>query len=173
MSCEHDKGPRVIEFYKFKILWVILFFLVSWLFFTAFPVSCDFKVPTSVASTSALPEKGTPGGATGGVYNPGIPDAVRNAPASDEQLFFDDGVKEVCLDIPVGSWSAEVITPQSSKDYRLNVKPDKTVFYVKFADGHIEKVGGGEKRFKDVKIRRGVMRIYGTVPGQKATVEVD
>lgn len=138
-----------------------------------FAIYVDSSSSDGAATTSASPERMRSTVPVDRVNNPGIPDDVCNAPESEEQLFFDDGVKEIRLDVPVGDWSAEVVTPQGSRNYRCDVKPDKTVFYVKFADGHIEKIGGGEKRFKDVKIRRGIMRFYGTVPGQKVTVTIE
>ncbi len=166
-----DKVGKVTEWRKSKLTWFLflgpLAFFSGWIYFKIYPIG-EIHFPSFSFHSSTAPARPSETTLLGN-----IPEEVRNASDSDEQVFFDDGVKEVSVDVPVGSWSAEVVTPRGSKDYRVNVKPDKTVFYVKFADGHIEKIGGGEKRFKDFKIRRGIMRFYGTVPGQKASVMIE
>ncbi|MDO8466987.1 MAG: hypothetical protein Q7S83_02490 [bacterium] len=162
--------PHIIEFYKFKILWVILIFAVSFLFFSANPVSCDFG--TSRPGNSAQM-------AQSGFVNPNGEasrspefDRVRAMPKSAEApLWIPKGAEPTIVDLKSGVWSREIVMPTDS-DFETIVNPGPDHFYIWFKDDTIMKVSQSDKEFKDYGLRKKVFRMLVEEPDKKLTVTV-
>lgn len=157
-----------------KFVWGVWLFSGFSILLHYFPLELrfpSFSSSSAPASVSAPPVRQRTAEAPS-VGSRAIPWDVLNAPESPGVMRFMDGAQAVSLDVPVGRWSAQVETPEDSKHYAFDVKPDGTVFYLKFSDGAVFKVGGDAPRFIDLDERRGIMRFLGTVPDQKAIVAI-
>ncbi len=166
--------PKVWEGHKSKVVWSVWLFSVTGLLLHYFPLHYDFQLPhwSNSRSSYSAPTIPRPSYEAPKPAAQAIPWDVLTALESDQQIHFDGGVTVVSLDIPVGRWSTQVVTPESSKHYLFDLKPDDTVFYVKFSDGAVFKMGGDGNRFLDMGCHRGIMRFLGTIQGQRATVAI-
>lgn len=151
-------SPKVTEFHKKKWWWVLTAALAL-VVYSVYPSGAPAKAKDSRSSfqveQSAMPP-------------------VHLLPESKEPPLHFSGSRQVILPLTLDEWTRQIVIPTHPTKYvdcRIEVDPP-TGYLIRYQGGRVEWMRADQKEYPDHGARRGIFRLVGTSPGQKATVTV-